>query len=73
MEVMKEQIIEAIEKELERKGMTQAELGELVGMKRHSVNAALRGTERTVSIQRLVNMAEAIGLDVELKIKRISR
>ena len=70
VDVLKDKIIAAIEDEIERRGMSQTELGKLVGMTRTNVNGVLRGTGKAVSFKRLIEMADVLGLEVDVKIRR---
>lgn len=67
---IKEKIISSIIKEMERKGLSQGEVARMIGLDRRNVNKTLRGTERGVSIDQLVRIANGIGLDVDVIIKR---
>ena len=67
---LKEQIIEKILAEMEKQGLSQGEVGRLIGMDRKNVNKTLRGTERGVSLNQLIRIANGIGLKVEMIIKR---
>ncbi len=67
---IKEKLTQAILKEMETQGLSQAEVGRLIGMDRKNVNKTLRGTERAISINQLVRIANGIGLDINLVIKR---
>ncbi len=67
---LKEQLITKILSEMEKQGLSQGEVGRLIGMDRKNVNKTLRGTERGVSINQLVRIANGIGLKVDMIIKR---
>jgi len=67
---IKNKILVAIEKEMERKELSQGEVARMIGLDRRNVNKILRGTERGVSIDQLVRIANGIGLDVDVIIKR---
>ena len=63
-------MIAAIRKELEKKGMSQTDLGYLVDLERREVNMALSRKTRPVSFQRLLVLANALGLEVKVKIRK---
>jgi predicted XRE-type DNA-binding protein len=67
---IKEKLTQAIIKEMEKQGLSQAEVGRLIGMDRKNVNKTLRGTEKAISINQLVRIANGIGLNIKLVIKR---
>ncbi len=67
---LKEKLIFAIEREMDRKELSQGEVARMIGLDRRNVNKILRGTERGVSIDQLVRIANGIGLDVDVIIKR---
>lgn len=66
---LKGRLIEAIEKKMEKEGLSQGEVGRIIGMDRKNVNKTLRGTERGVSINQLIRIANGIGLNIEMIIK----
>lgn len=57
--VLKRQVVEAIEKGLEREGISQAELGRRMGCSAAHVSRLLRA-HRTVRLTTLVRMARAL-------------
>lgn len=67
---IKEKLILAIEKEMVKRDLSQGEVARMIGLDRRNVNKILRGTERGVSIDQLVRIANGIGLDVDVIIKR---
>lgn len=67
---LKIKLLNSIEKEMERKELSQGEVARMIGLDRRNVNKILRGTERGVSIDQLVRIANGIGLDVDVIIKR---
>ncbi|MFP5518777.1 MAG: XRE family transcriptional regulator [Bdellovibrionia bacterium] len=67
---LKEKLTLAILKEMEKKELSQGEVARMIGLDRRNVNKILRGTERGVSIDQLVRIANGIGLDVDVIIKR---
>lgn len=67
---IKNKLLAKIEEEMEKKELSQGEVARMVGLDRRNVNKILRGTERGVSIDQLVRIANGIGLDVDIIIKR---
>lgn len=67
---IKDKLTTAILKEMEKKELSQGEVARMIGLDRRNVNKILRGTERGVSIDQLVRIANGIGLDVDVIIKR---
>ncbi len=67
---IKEKILIEIEKEMERIGMSQGELGRQIGVERYNINKYLRGSNTSVSFERLLEMAEVVGLDIDVVVKR---
>lgn len=68
---LKEKIIIEINKEIEKKGLSQSQVGELAGMSRVNVNKLLRGTEKSVALNQLVKVANSLGIEIELIFKRV--
>lgn len=71
VEELKEKILNAIDKEIKAKGLSQSQVGELAGMSRVNVNKLLRGTERAVALNQLVKVANALGIQIDLKFKKV--
>lgn len=67
---LKEKITLAILNAMDKQGLSQGEVARMIGLDRRNVNKILRGTERGVSIDQLVRIANGIGLDVDVIIKR---
>jgi predicted XRE-type DNA-binding protein len=67
---LKEKLTLAILKEMEKRGLSQGEVARMIGLDRRNVNKTLRGTERGISIDQLVRIANGIGLKIDLKILR---
>ena len=68
---LKREILDKIEAEMKKTGMSQAELGRMVGVERTDINKYLRGSNTAISLERLIEMAEAVGLEVKVTIKRM--
>lgn len=67
---IKNALVLSIEKEMSKCNLSQGEVARMVGLDRRNVNKILRGTERGVSIEQLIRIANGIGLDVDVIIKR---
>ena len=67
---LKKRMATAVKRELKARGMTQARLGELVGVAVTHVNNILNGKEKGVSVQRLLDMTNALGLEVDVEIRK---
>lgn len=66
---IKEKLIKKILSEMDNQNLSQGEVGRMIGMDRKNVNKTLRGTERGVSINQLIRIANGIGLKIDLIIK----
>lgn len=66
---LKEKLTQAILKEMEKQNLSQGEVGRIIGMDRKNVNKTLRGTERAISLNQLVRIANGIGLNIKMIIK----
>ena len=67
---LKEKLVNKILAEMDKQELSQGDVGRLIGMDRKNVNKTLRGTERGVSLNQLIRIANGIGLKVEMIIKR---
>lgn len=67
---LKERIIKEINKEIKKQSLSQSQVGELAGMSRVNVNKLLRGTEKSVALNQLVKVANALGIKIDLIFKR---
>lgn len=68
---LKKKLTDEINKEIEKKGLSQSKVGELAGMSRVNVNKLLRGTEKSVALNQLVKVANSLGIEIELIFKRV--
>ncbi len=68
---LKMKLTDEINKEIEKKGLSQSQVGELAGMSRVNVNKLLRGTEKSVALNQLVKVANSLGIEIELIFKRV--
>ncbi len=67
---LKEILKKAICDEMEANELTQGDVARTIGLDRRNVNKILRGTERGVSIDQFIRIANGIGLQVNMVIKR---
>ena len=56
--------------DFQKQKISQSQLGDRVDMRRTDVNMTLNDIDRPVSFQRLVEMANALGLKVDVKITK---
>jgi predicted XRE-type DNA-binding protein len=62
----KARLISAINDTIEAKGLTQIEAADIVGMDQPTLSKLLRGRFRSVSIEKLADMLNALGRDVTI-------
>lgn len=67
---LREELLTMIEKTMEKENISQAEVARRIEAQRYNVNKILR-RKFSVSLDFLVKMAESIGLDVDLKVRKI--
>ena len=67
---LKHIITDAIGKEVGKRKLSQSAFGRICGMDRIMVNKILRGTERCVSFQKLIFMANSLNLQVNIKVNK---
>ncbi len=68
--IMKAQLIAAVCREVERKGMTHGELAARAALTRSAVTGILSGSLQKVTIDRVLRLVDAVGLEAEIKIRR---
>lgn len=68
--VMKAQIISAVLKVVEDEGLTHAEIASKSKLPRSAVTGILSGSLQKVTIDRLLRLAEAVGLSAHLTLKK---
>jgi predicted XRE-type DNA-binding protein len=66
---LKRELLAAIEQSMEKEGISQGEVGRRIGAQRYNVNKVMRG-KFPVTLDFLLKMAESIGLEVEMKVKK---
>ena len=63
---IKERLRKGILKSIKEQGLSQGDVGKLIGMARNNVNTVLRGTEKRVSIDQFIRIANGIGIKIDL-------
>ena len=67
---LKAQLIAAVARQVDRRGLTHAELAHRSGLPRSAVTGILAGSLQRVTIDRLLRLVEAAGLEAALRIRR---
>ena len=68
--VTKARLIGAVLREAKRRKFTHAELAKRSGLPRSAVTGILSGSLQKVTIDRVLRLVEAAGLEAEIKIRR---
>ena len=68
--VLKAQLIAAVVRERNRRSLTHAELAARSGLPRSAVTGILSGSLQKVTIDRVLRLVEAAGLEAEVKVRR---
>ena len=66
---LRKQLLTDIEKSMAEEDMSQGEVARRIGSLRHNVNQVLAG-KKGATFDHLLKMAEGIGLDVEMKVRK---
>lgn len=66
---LKEELLEIIEKEMITKDISQGEVARRIVALRRNVNQIM-GRKKNASIDYMLKIAESIGLDVEMKVRK---
>lgn len=66
---LKEQLLTSIEKSMEAANISQGEVARRIGALRRNVNQIM-GRKKNASLDYILKMAESIGLDVEMRVKK---
>ena len=69
---VKAHLTKALIKEIERRGLTHQEVAELSGVSRTTVTGIVNGSLQKVTLDRLIRILGAIGLDLEVRVKKAS-
>ena len=67
---LKAQLIAAVVREAERRRLTHAALAERSGLPRSAVTGILAGSLQRVTIDRVLRLVEAAGLEAAIRIRR---
>ncbi len=68
--VLKAQLIAAIVREVDHLGITHEKLAARSGLARSAVTGILSGSLQKVTIDRLLRLLEAVGLEADIKVHR---
>jgi predicted XRE-type DNA-binding protein len=68
--VMKARLISAVLKEAEHRNLTHAQLAKASGLPRSAVTGILSGSLQKVTIDRVLRLVGAAGLEAEVKVRR---
>ena len=67
---IKAQLIQAVLAEAKRRGLTHAVLAERSGLPRTAVTGILAGSLQKITIDRVLRLVEAAGLEAEVRVRR---
>jgi predicted XRE-type DNA-binding protein len=68
--VLKAQLIAAILREVNRRGFTHADVARRSGLPRSAVTGILSGSLQKVTIDRVLRLLEAVGLEASVRVRR---
>lgn len=68
--VLKAQLIAAIVREIDRRRLTHVEVAARSGLPRSAVTGILSGSLQKVTIDRVLRLLEAVGLEASVKVRR---
>ena len=68
----KAQLITAVLREVVRHHLTHAELAQRAGLPRSAVTGILSGSLQKVTIDRVLRLVEAVGLEAQIKVRRVA-
>ena len=68
--VIKAQLIAAVTHEMDRRGLTHTEVAGRSGLPRTAVTGILSGSLQKVTIDRLLRLLEAVGLEASVRVTR---
>jgi predicted XRE-type DNA-binding protein len=69
-ELVKARLILEIDKIINRRGLTEAKAGKILGIKQPHVSALMRNRSWTLSLERLIEFLTELGQDVEITVPR---
>ncbi len=67
-ETLKAQLMLQIYRLIKKRGITQAQAGEILGIRQPHVSALMRGQSGAFSIERLMDFLTALGQDVRIRV-----
>ena len=70
--VLKAQLIAAIIREIGRRGLTHMEVAGRSGLPRSAVTGILSGSLQKVTIDRVLRLLEAVGLEANVRVRRVA-
>jgi len=68
-EELKARLILQIYRLIKARGLTQAQAGEVLGIKQPHVSSLMRGQSGSFSVERLMNFLAALGQDVQITVR----
>ena len=68
--VIKARLIAAVTREIDRRGLTHTEVAERSGLPRTAVTGILSGSLQKVTIDRVLRLLEAVGLEASVRVRR---
>ncbi len=68
--VLKAQLIAAVLREVTRQQLTHADLVERTGLPRGAVTGILSGSLQKITIDRVLRLVDAVGLEAEIRLRR---
>lgn len=71
-ERIKDQLLQSVKAEMMAKDISQAEVARRLGALRRNINQLL-GEKKSFTLDYLLKIAQAIDLDVEIKVKRLKK
>ncbi|MCH8269009.1 MAG: XRE family transcriptional regulator [Acidobacteria bacterium] len=72
-EQLKARLTVQIYRLVKQRGLTQAEAGEILGIKQPHVSSLMRGQSGAFSVERLMDFLTALGQDVEITVRPTSK
>lgn len=68
--LLKAQLITAVSREVDRQHLTHAEVARRSGLPRSAVTGILSGSLQKITIDRVLRLLDAVGLEAEIKVRR---
>ena len=68
--VIKARLIAAVLQEVDRRGLTHADLAARSGVSRSAVTGILSGSLQKITIDRVLRLVEAAGLEADIRVRR---